>query len=100
MSSVPVFLRAAMRAPVLLPKKVGALTHNLVKTLFRFGQCASIISIWSQSPAPADMRPGGQVVEVDVRQQLRVGSSLHGFRSIFRLVRDNIWRSDRDRIGV
>ena len=89
-----------MRTAVFLPKKIGAFAHNLVQALLRFGQHASIISIWSQSAAPTNMHPGRQVLEIRIRHQLCVSSSLRRFGFVFGIVRGYIRRSDRDRIGV
>jgi hypothetical protein len=50
--------------------------------------------------SPTDMHPGRQVLEIRIRHQLCVSSSLRRFGFVFGIVRGYIRRSDRDRIGV
>jgi hypothetical protein len=76
---MPEVLGAAFRTPRLLPKRMGALSHDLIEPFFGFRQHPMRISERGQLAATVGMYPRFQSVELFVRHQLGVGGGLQRF---------------------
>jgi hypothetical protein len=57
------------------PKQVGALSNDLIQTSLRLGQNVPIVPKRFQWPTPTGMHPGGQLLEIRIGYQLRMGGS-------------------------
>jgi hypothetical protein len=75
MRAIPVFICTLMRTTIHLPKQVGALSNDLIQTSLRLGQNVPIVPKRFQWPTPTGMHPGGQLLEIRIGHQLRMGGS-------------------------
>ena len=74
-SAIPVFICIPMRTAIHLPEKVGALSNDLIQASLCLAQNIPIIPKRFQLPTPTGMHPGGQVLEIRIGYQLRMGGS-------------------------
>ncbi len=56
--TIPVFVGSVFWAACLFPKEVGTLTNDLIETQLRLGRDIEIIAVRSQSSAPTYMHLG------------------------------------------
>ncbi len=75
MSSMPVAICTPMRTTIHLPEQVGALSNDLIQASLCLGKNVAIIPKRFQLSTPTGMHPGGQVLEIRIRYQLRMCGS-------------------------
>ncbi|ERR1700733_4674379 len=75
MSAMPIFICTPMRTAIHLPEQVSALSNDLIQASLCLGQNVPIIPKRFELPTPTGMHPGGQVLEIRIGYQLRMGGS-------------------------